>query len=141
LGYQVENSDILSALRAARKHLQQEGLLVFDVWYGPAVLTNRPGDRIRVIEEAKGKVLRMSSGILDVSKHICAVDFRVWQFDGDRVVNQTEETHLMRYFFPQELRLFLDVAGFSLLRLGVFPEFERDPDASTWNVMAVARAV
>ena len=31
LGYQLENSDVLSALRTARRHLRPGGLLIFDV--------------------------------------------------------------------------------------------------------------
>jgi hypothetical protein len=56
-------------------------------------------------------------------------------------VAHTDETHVMRYFFPQELRLLLNCAGLRLLRLGAFPDVDRQPDDTTWNVMAVARAV
>ena len=41
LGYQLENADVLSALRTARRHLHPGGLLIVDVWSGPAVL-HRP---------------------------------------------------------------------------------------------------
>jgi hypothetical protein len=57
------------------------------------------------------------------------------------LTGQIEETHLMRYFFPLELNLFFECCGFALLRLGAFPEFDRDPDETTWNVCGVARAV
>jgi hypothetical protein len=46
----------------------------------------------------------------------------------------------MRYFFPQELRLLLERSGFELLDLLPFPSGEGEPDDSTWNVFAVARA-
>ena len=46
----------------------------------------------------------------------------------------------MRFFFPLELELFLDRAGFSLVELGAFPDFDAEPDPSTWNVLALARA-
>jgi len=56
------------------------------------------------------------------------------------VAAESEERHVMRYFFPLELDLFLKSSGFRLLRLGAFPELERDPDETTWNVMVVAQA-
>ena len=34
----------------------------------------------------------------------------------------------MRYFFPLELELFLDRAGFSLLELGGVSRFDAEPD-------------
>ena len=45
LGYQHTNAEVLGALATARAHLEVGGLLAFDVWYGPAVLRERPGHR------------------------------------------------------------------------------------------------
>lgn len=141
LGYQVENSDVLSALRGARRHVSQGGLFLFDVWYGPAVLHQRPCQRIKVIPTPEGQILRAASGELDVHRHLCTVLYRVWQLERGRLVADTEERHAVRYFFPQELDLFLESSGFSLIRLGAFPEFDRDPDETTWNVLGLARAI
>ena len=54
---------------------------------------------------------------------------------------RNKETHLMRFFFPLELNCFLESAGFTSIHFGTFPEFDKDPDETTWNVLAVARAV
>lgn len=141
LGYQQENVDVLRALQAARRHLDSGGLLVFDVWYGPAVLVQRPQNQIRVIEHEGGILSRSSSGDLDIRRQICNVHFHLRQMNGDRILNETKECHPVRYFFPKELELFLEISGFRLLRLGAFPDFDRDPNETTWNVMAVAGVV
>jgi SAM-dependent methyltransferase len=141
LGYQVENADVLAALRTARRHLRPGGLLVFDVWYGPAVLRERPSQRVKVIPTNDGKILRAASGTVDSARHLCTVDYLVWQIARGKAVAEGQESHTMRYFFPRELELVLECTGFDLLRLGAFPDFQRDPDDSTWNVMAVAKAM
>ena len=141
LGYQLENSDVLSALRTARAHLHTDGLFVFDVWYGPAVIHEGPSQRVKVIPNGERKILRAGYSELDVSRHLCRVTYRIWSFSGVSLESETEETHMMRYFFPMELSLFLDCAGFKLVRLGAFPHFDQDPDVSTWNVLGVARAI
>jgi len=141
LGYQIENENVLAALRGVRQHLRAGGILVFDVWYGPAVLAQRPGERTRVIKTVDGMLLRSSNGRLDTYRQLCAVDYRVWHIRDRQLQDETQETHQMRYFFPQELKLFLQVAGFELLRLGAFPDLEQVPDETTWNIMAVARAI
>lgn len=138
LGYQHSNDDVLAALRTARAHLRPGGLLVFDVWYGPTVLQERPVPRSRTAEDGAARLVRASDGTLDVRHHLCTVEFRVSRFEADRLVAQTEERHEMRYFFPLELELFLACAGLSLVRLGSFPDFDREPDETTWNVLAVA---
>lgn len=141
LGYQLENDDVLSALRTARRHLRPGGLFIFDLWYGPAVLHQRPSQRIKVIPTSGGKILRVASGELDISHHICMVHFHVWQLEGERLVAETKESHSVRYFFPRELNLFLELAGFTPIRLGAFPEFDQDADETTWNVLGVGQAI
>lgn len=141
LGYQVENADVCSALATARRHLRPGGLLAFDFWYGPAVLHEQPSERIKVVPIPTGRILRVSSAELDVRHHRCAVHFLVWRLEGERLVEELEEHHAVRFFFPMELELFLQTAGFVLLHLAAFPEFEQGLDWSTWNALGVARAV
>ena len=141
LGYQIENQDVRSALRTARSHLDEGGLLAFDVWYGPAVLHQRPESRFQVREDGSTRLLKASSGRLDPARNACEVEMQVWAVEGDRVLRSTHETHTMRYFFAPELRLLLELEGFELHRLGGFPNLERPADEHTWNVLAVAVAV
>jgi SAM-dependent methyltransferase len=141
LGYQLENRDVLAVLTSARQNLRAGALLIFDVWYGPAVLHQRPSEKARVLPVADGKILRFASGKLDISRHVCSVQINLWRISGERLLFETEETHLMRYFFPLELSLFLESSGFNLIRLGTFPEFDKEPDETSWNVLGVACAV
>jgi SAM-dependent methyltransferase len=140
LGYHTSNSDVLGALRTSRRHLAPGGLLVFDVWYGPAVLAQRPGERVRVLESGRQTTIRATVGALDTRTHTCRVDYRLWEINEDRVVARSAESHQMRFFFPMELELLLGASGFELLRLGAFPEFDCEPTENTWNVMVVAAA-
>jgi SAM-dependent methyltransferase len=140
LGYQNTNNDVLAALRTVRNHLNPGGIVLFDVWYGPAVLTNKPSERLKVIPTAEGKVLRVASGELNTATHICKVQYHLWKIENDKVVAEITEEHSMRFFFNQELALFLQQSGFELIRLGGFPQFDHDPDETTWNVMGVGRA-
>jgi SAM-dependent methyltransferase len=141
LGYQHENADVLATLRTARRHLRPGGLLVFDVWYGPAVLRERPSQRVKVIPTPNGKIVRVASGTLDTLRHLCRTDYILWRWSDGEPVQETRESHLMRYFFSRELDLFLQCERLALDRLGAFPEFDRDPDETTWNVMAAAHAL
>ena len=126
-------------LRTARKHLRPGGMLAFDVWYGPAVLSGRPEQRFKVFDSEGRRLFRLSSGRLDVRRQLCNVDVRLWILEGDRLVTEAHEQHRVRYFFPRELELYLEIAGLSLVRLGAFPDFDGEADESTWNVLVLAR--
>lgn len=141
LGYQHANDDVLATLRTAWAHLRAGGLLLCDVWYGPAVLHERPGPRERIVERGRERLVRSSDSTLDVRRQLCAVDFRVRRFEDDQLVEEVEERHEMRFFFPLELELLLADAGLELLRLGAFPDFDAEPDETTWSVLAAASAV
>ena len=85
-------------------------------------------------------MLRFSNGELDIQRQLCGVKIHLWRLAGNKLVANIEESHQMRYFFALELELFLEVAGFNLVRLGGFPNFPQEPAETTWNVLAVARA-
>jgi SAM-dependent methyltransferase len=141
LGYQVGNADVQAALATARRHVGPGGLFFCDFWYGPAVLAERPGQRVKVIDTPGGQVIRVASGELDARHNLCTVDYRVWRMADSRLVSETRERHPMRYFFAPELELLLAQAGFELQRLGAFPALGADPTEATWNAALVARAI
>ncbi len=141
LGYQVENVDVLTALQTARQALKPGGLIVLDAWYGPAVLVMRPSDRVKEILIPDGKILRVASGELDTRNQTCTVRYNLWRLEGKALTGETNEEHTMRYFFARELEFFFQQAGLSLENLSGFPDLERQPDETTWNVLAVGRAV
>lgn len=141
LGYQVTNPDAHAALHSARRHLRPGGLLFGDVWYGPAVLAQRPSERVKVIETGAGQVIRVANGLLDTTNDLCTVEYRLWRIEHGRLDAEAHEQHVMRYFFAPELQLLLANANLELLRLGAFPNFDDAPSESTWNVAFVARAI
>lgn len=139
LGYQYTNADVMAALHTVREHLRPGGVFIFDVWYGPAVLYTRPSDRLKQIQTTRGKILRAAHGSLDTLHHLARVDYHLWTLEGDHLVDETEESHQMRYFFPQELDLFCSQAGLSLKALLPFDDLQGTPSEETWNVMGVAQ--
>jgi SAM-dependent methyltransferase len=141
LGYQVGNADVKAALATVRRHLRAGGLFFCDFWYGPAVLAQRPSERVKVSDSTHGQVIRVARGELDARRNLCMVRYHVWQIEAGRVQAEVREQHPMRYFFALELELLLAEAGFELTRLGAFPNLDDEPTESTWNVALVARAI
>lgn len=138
LGYQTTNSDVRGALKVCRQHLRPGGVLVFDVWYGPAVLATGPTERVKVVGTGERRVLRAASAVLDTRHHLCRVDYRVWLAGSDSRLVEAEESHVMRYFFPMELEAFLEDSGLELKILSAFPTIDQPVSNATWNALVVA---
>jgi SAM-dependent methyltransferase len=139
LGYQHTNEQITKTLNNINAHLKSGGLHIFDVWYGPAVLLDKPQEKCRVIHSGKDTVIRVTRPEIDTFHQICDVRFNLYRIrDGEPVV-ETGEVHRMRFFFAQELSLVLESTGFEVVRIGQFPDFERDPTETSWNIVVVAR--
>jgi SAM-dependent methyltransferase len=141
LGYLTRDEDIRAALNGVRRHLRPGGVLFADVWYGPAVLAQRPSERVKVIDTHDGgQVIRVASSELDTRRDVCTVSYHLWRMESRRLVAEVREQHPMRYFFEPELESMLASSEFDLVRVGGFPGLDEEPSVHTWNVAFVARA-
>jgi ubiquinone/menaquinone biosynthesis C-methylase UbiE len=141
VSYLTTNEDVVAGLRNIRKHLKPGALFLCDFWYGPAVLSVRPNERVRVLESPTGRTIRAASTRVDSYAQTADVSFRLWTIEGDRYAGETQETHRMRYFFPQEFRLFLEAAGFSCQQMSAFPDVNQPLSDDAWNAWCVAKAM
>jgi SAM-dependent methyltransferase len=141
LGYQFDDTDLTAALATVRRHLEPDGLFVFDVWNGRAVLADRPRERCVTVTDGPISITRKTSAELDIPRHLCRVRFDLERSDADGKVEEWREEHVMRYYFEEELELVLRQNQLKLLRLRRFPDNEAPADEWAWNVIGVASAL
>jgi SAM-dependent methyltransferase len=141
LGYLTTNDELLAALTRVRQHLVPGGLFVFDCWFGPAVLAQRPADRYRIVATEAGRVIRFVHPELDLVNNVVAVHYQVLHLQGARVAFEGDEVHRMRYLFPPEVTNLLHQAGFRALRTGPFMRLADELTEQDWNMAVVAVAV
>jgi hypothetical protein len=74
--------------------------------------------------------------------HICEVDYKlILQNKRDSKLNEINEKHVMRFYFPQELKYYLENAGFEVLKICPFFDLNGRVDEHVWNIAVIARAV
>ncbi|MBN1409481.1 MAG: class I SAM-dependent methyltransferase [Spirochaetales bacterium] len=137
--YVTDNKGIKQTLSTIKKHLKPGGLTVFDSWNGLAVMKILPESRFKIIERDGLKIIRTVTPHLDAASHVCRNHYRMFILENGRLVNEIEETHAMRFLFPQEMAYYLTEAGFEVLRICVFPELDKDLTEDEWNMGVVAR--
>ena len=140
ISYQLTNEDLAATFQTVAAHLEPGGLFVFDVWFGPAVLSERPESRSKTVHTAEGDtVTRRATPVLDVVAQTVRVDYEIVRERDGVVIETARESHTVRFLFVQEIKQFLDSAGFDLLALGPFMDLTREPLVSDWYLSVVAR--
>jgi len=72
VSYQNANDDVLAMFRNAAAHLKPGGVFVFDYWYGPAVLTDRPAVRVKRMHSAESLFWATSARLITAhAKWLC----------------------------------------------------------------------
>jgi SAM-dependent methyltransferase len=139
ISYQSTNVDLTDILRSAAENLRTDGLFIFDVWYGPAVLSRKPETRIKRMEDDKIQVIRIAEPCLCPNENLVDVHYHLLIRDKSKEnIEEYRETHRMRYFFTPELVVHLELAGFELLHSEAWLG-GRKPSCDTWSVTYVAR--
>jgi len=136
MGYLTSNKDFEDALISDYNHLSSGGLFVFDVWFGPTVLMDKPQERLRRIESSNRKIFRFAHPVLDVIHHTVEVNYTILEIT-DQEISEISEHHLMRYFFYQEIAYLLEKNGFKLLQISPFMDLKRNIDESCWNIVVI----
>ncbi|MGD0170544.1 MAG: methyltransferase domain-containing protein [Halobacteriota archaeon] len=139
MGYQTTNEALESALRNAAKHLNPDGLLIFDAWFGPAVLALKPQDKILVTDDGAGKVLRFTGRALDILTHTVKDTHDVLHIENAVLLDHFQETHNVRFFFTQELQFMLTKTGYQAVGMHPFMELEGELTENDWNMAVIAR--
>lgn len=139
LDYLTENGELLRALGSIKRHLKPGSLFIFDFWNGLAVLRILPSVRVKIVEKEGKRVIRTVHPEMDTLHNICRSHYHVMVTQGKAILDEFKETHVVRYFFPQEISHYLDDAGFELLEFCPFLRLGGTVDENEWNVTAIAR--
>ena len=139
MSYQNSNSELFKAFEVAKKHLKDGGIFIFDFWYGPAVLTDLPTNKIKRLENGNIKVTRLAEPILNAQKNIVDVNYDIFIENKEtKEVVEKKELHQMRYFFDTELEFICESIGFNILNKYEWLSYKK-PDFSSWNVVWIIK--
>lgn len=141
ISYQTTNLDLLKSFSVVKQHLKPGGIFIFDCWYGPAVLTNKPSVRVKRFEDERIQITRLAEPQINPNENYVDVNFQV--YIHDKKSNRTEEfkeVHRMRYLFKPEIEILLNQNDLSLLS---FEEWGSGKSAGSdsWGVCFVAKRI
>lgn len=114
--YQTTNTDLVAMFRTAEAHLKPGGVFLFDCWYGPAVLTDRPVVRVKRMSNETFDVMRIAEPVIYPNENKVDVNYTVQvKKKGAERVGEFSELHSMRYLFTPEVAMLLSQSGMNLV--------------------------
>ena len=139
VSYQTSDADVRAMFATAGEHLQAGGVFFFDVWYGPAVLTDRPVLRVKELADDEVHITRIATPTMDATKNLVDVHYRlIAKNKKTGAYSETDEHHLMRYFFTPELSKFAADAGFEVIDSHEWIT-ENSPSFNSWGVSFICQ--
>lgn len=103
--YQVSNADLLSAFETAARHLVPGGILIFDFWHGPGVMSDKPAVRVKRLSDEQIQVTRIAEPELFPAENRVRVNYLVLiDANSGGTSERVNEQHDMRYLFVPEIQ-------------------------------------
>jgi len=139
VGYQTKNEEFEAMLKNVNDSLKAGGIFMFDCWYMPAVLKDKPVDKVKEVKDGQRRVLRLTRSKLNKEGNIIEINFKVLELKSKKLLFEIEETHYVRFWSIPELTYFLDRAGFSVVEICNFMDEKTKVSDNNWNIFVVAR--
>ncbi|MBD1849818.1 class I SAM-dependent methyltransferase [Cyanobacteria bacterium FACHB-502] len=139
VSYQTTNEDLQATFATVREHLKPGGIFIFDVWYGPAVLTDLPTVRVKRLEDDEITITRIAEPTMYPNENWVDVNYQVYiQNKHSQAIEEFKETHRMRYLFYPELELLFKNCKMQIINCR---EWLHDQEAgfNTWNTHFLVR--
>lgn len=119
--------------------LRPNGLFIFDIWYGPAVIHQRPTQTIKTVENDNFKVVRTAKPEWLCNDDKVIVHFHLDVFDKIQKTSRTlYEEHRITYAFLPELKFLIEQSGLDLYGAYAWMELVA-PSLDSWSVTVVVR--
>ena len=138
MSYQNKNEDLDQVFACVGKALNMGGLFIFDAWYGPGVLTDKPSVRVKRAEDQDNFLVRIAEPLMYPNENVVAVQYDINIINKESgKVTQIKETHNMRYFFKPEIEELLQKNGLKLTAC-LDCNTLKMPDFTSWTVYFIA---
>lgn len=139
ISYQTTNDDLLRFFDTANAHLRPGGHFIFDCWYGPAVLSERPAVRVKRCAGDNLEVIRIAEPATRPNDNLVDVHYQMLAHDKtDGTHDEISEVHRMRYLFYPEIDFLASRVGLEIVNASEFMT-GRGLGDDTWNACFVLR--
>lgn len=147
-GYLLEYDEVERFFAGVRKHLDKDGLLIFEFWHVSGVLPQSSSKSGFItwhkVQDRDTLIIRLDASKYDPKSNISRVlfDFYIINTRTKELVDSFSETHLLKTYSMSEMRNLLEQNGFQLV--GFFKDAPGNSgeieaaEQSSFRILAVA---
>ena len=107
---------IINMFKCVYSHLEDNGIFLFDVWFTPAVYSQIPEKRVKLIENDSLRINRIATPVIDYENNIVQVEYQIDAIDKKYCKSFSfSEIHKMRHFGVSEMKILAELGGLSLI--------------------------
>jgi len=137
--YQTTRTSLQDMFTTAHAALKPSGILLFDYWYGGAVLAEGVETRVKQVERAPLRITRIAQSTHDEASSTVVVNYTLFCEDQNKSeILRVDESHHMRYWFPFEIEAALRSAGLDVVGHFAWMSTEA-PTSQNWSAYTVAK--
>ncbi len=139
MSYLTEDEDLVRCFRLSNEHLVDGGVFIFDAWYSPAVSSQKPERREKVVYSEGLELKRLADPVMYADRNVVDVNyhFSISSPTGD-VEESWLETHPMRHFSISDVETLANMTGFQLVKAEEFLT-GAPPSDQTWGVCYILK--
>jgi SAM-dependent methyltransferase len=140
ISYLPTLDDIQKTFTKVYEHLNPGGVFLFDIWYSPAVLTEKPTVRVKQMANTDIAVTRIAEPIWHPNECWVDVCYKVFIRDlKTQHIDELEtEIHRMHYLSLPEIELLAKLCGLKIIHTSEWMT-ENPPSEKTWGVCFVLK--
>lgn len=139
MSYQITEQDIYSVLNTVNNNLKKNGLFIFDFWYGPAVLKEKPHTRVKKVIKDNIKVTRIAEPLHRIEDNIVEILYTIYAKEPqEKQFREISELHKIRYFFREELEMFLSDNSLDIINCYKWMT-KTPPGTDSWSAVMITR--
>ena len=139
IDYLRNSEDLKNTLSNISKSLKRNGLFIFDFWNGLAVMHDFVARSSKIMRIGDMTIKRQSIKHLNSVKQTCEVNFKFLIYKQKKLIDHFCERHIIRYFFSEEMRNYLELTGFKVIKVCPFLKLNKEISQDEWDITMVAR--
>lgn len=139
INYLTTYPGLKSFLKNVNFHLSKKALFVFDFWNGLAVVDHFEPYREKEVKSDEVTLRRISRTRIDEIKQLCWVDYECMVYKDGKKVSCFKENHELKFYFIDELKNYLNDAGFEVISVFPFLEINSKITKNNWDITAICQ--